>query len=166
MHASDRRLRKFTFYDLNTFEYNPLHLAQWLEEKASAAALGLSMSSPQSSDFSSAFPLLVLSYADQIDLPESISHVLSLRGDAVCVFTPHFCMGNVTPCTYSHYIQNMHYLSFSLLHSPKLTHPPTTHYSLTHTVFRSCRQGDRSQHRHLVFECDLTSRRLRRTQQQ
>jgi hypothetical protein len=91
MHASSRRLRKFTFYDLNLLDKTPQSLAMWLDEKTSAAAIGLST---QTSDFSSAFPLIVLSYADLIDLPESISHVLSLRGDAVCVFTPHFCMGN------------------------------------------------------------------------
>lgn len=104
-----RRLRKFTFFDLNTMEKSPLYLGQWLEEKSVAppgstfipSTMGNISGGPSLTsnsrflELNSIFPLIILSFSDLIDLPDAISNVLSTRGDAVCVFTPHFCMGHV-----------------------------------------------------------------------
>lgn len=39
------------------------------------------------------FPVIILSYADLLELSETVTLLMMTRGDAILVFAPHFCQG-------------------------------------------------------------------------
>jgi hypothetical protein len=111
-----RRLRRFSFFDLNSADKPPSHLLRWLASQThtspSCASSGSSGSSSGSgnglggnqlnnADIAehTPFPLLLFSYSDLMELSDAIVTVLANRTDAVCVFAPHFCVGKPNPYT-------------------------------------------------------------------
>lgn len=107
-----RRLKKFLFYDLSSgiaasnvnspaSTSTSKQLLTWIDYQIGTSStssshiinsLGSNVST--STVYSmGVYPVIVLSYADILEMSETVSLLLTTKGDAIIVFVPHFCQG-------------------------------------------------------------------------
>lgn len=100
-----RRLKKFTFFDISaTSNYDIRHLTSWIDHPTAPATTTSSSASaapapptlPAIASLSSpSYPVIILTYADLLEMSEAVTLLLMTRGDSVIIFVPHFCQGTV-----------------------------------------------------------------------
>jgi hypothetical protein len=102
-----RRLKKFIFYDISmTSSFDIRHLSSWIDHPVTVPVTTSSSASVMSQPIiaslpavialsSSSYPVIILTYADLLEISEAVTLLLMTRGDAVIIFVPHFCQGTV-----------------------------------------------------------------------
>lgn len=102
-------MRRILFYDLSDASASPIHMVNWVQKQTANPAVNIGFAASFSgrgrshwsgggdaaaADKETAFPLVLLSYSDLVELADASVALLACQGDGVFIFTPHFCGGD------------------------------------------------------------------------